>query len=201
MRLTVQESYELLRRHGVYAREICDKCGVVLCAFRFTRKDESGVWCSRECRGDAERRVTRKGGRPRKYATKDARRSVELLQSAERQRKFRGRVQRNGKLPRTTPETKDLQVQKAPLSTIPLAPLFPAQETSDRENGGARVSVMPTEAKSGTPRSAGIQPEVQSWIDNVIVPILVREYLASEKNRSTSSPVSGADKSKGPELF
>jgi hypothetical protein len=54
--LTIQQAYELLARHGVYAREICDKCGVVLGAVRFTRKDDSGVWCSRECRGGADAR-------------------------------------------------------------------------------------------------------------------------------------------------
>jgi hypothetical protein len=31
---------------------------------------------------------------------------------------------------------------------------------------------------------ARINPEVKSWIDNVIVPTLVREYLASEQKRS-----------------
>jgi hypothetical protein len=54
MLLTVQQGYELLAKHGVYAREICDKCGAVLGAVRFTRKDESGVWCSRECRDGAQ---------------------------------------------------------------------------------------------------------------------------------------------------
>jgi len=29
-----------------------------------------------------------------------------------------------------------------------------------------------------------VLPEVKSWIDNVIVPTLVREYLASEQKRS-----------------
>jgi hypothetical protein len=38
---------------------------------------------------------------------------------------------------------------------------------------------MPTQTKLGAPRSAGINPEVKSWIDNVIVPVLVKEYLAS----------------------
>jgi hypothetical protein len=50
MLLTVQQAHELLAKHGVFAREICDKCGAVLGAVRFTRRDEVGVWCSRECR-------------------------------------------------------------------------------------------------------------------------------------------------------
>ena len=54
MLLTVQQGYELLAKHGVFAREICDKCGIVLDAVRFTRKDEPGVWCSRECRDGAD---------------------------------------------------------------------------------------------------------------------------------------------------
>jgi hypothetical protein len=54
MHLTHAQSYALLEKHGVYAREICDKCGAVLGAVRFTRKEESGVWCSRECRDGCE---------------------------------------------------------------------------------------------------------------------------------------------------
>jgi hypothetical protein len=42
---------------------------------------------------------------------------------------------------------------------------------------------MPTQAKPGTPRSAEINSEVKSWIDNVIVPVLVKEYLDSEEKR------------------
>jgi hypothetical protein len=37
------------------------------------------------------------------------------------------------------------------------------------------------------PRPAGINPAVKGWIDNVIVPTLVREYLASEPERSESA--------------
>jgi hypothetical protein len=50
VRLTVQQGYALLAKHGVYAREICEKCGAVLGAVRFTKKGESREWCSRECR-------------------------------------------------------------------------------------------------------------------------------------------------------
>jgi len=32
-----------------------------------------------------------------------------------------------------------------------------------------------------------VNPKVKSWIDNVIVPTLVREYLASEKKAGESS--------------
>lgn len=32
-----------------------------------------------------------------------------------------------------------------------------------------------------------INPEVKSWIDNVIVPTLVREYLASKRSRGDES--------------
>jgi hypothetical protein len=46
---------------------------------------------------------------------------------------------------------------------------------------------MATQAKLGAPRAAAINPEVKSWIDNVIVPTLVREYLASERERSEAS--------------
>ena len=54
MLLTVQQAYELLAKHGAFAREICDKCGVVLGAVRFTRRGDACAWCSRECRDGAE---------------------------------------------------------------------------------------------------------------------------------------------------
>ena len=50
MLLTIQKSYELLAKYGCFAREICDTCGIVLGAVRFTRKGEAGDWCSRQCR-------------------------------------------------------------------------------------------------------------------------------------------------------
>ena len=135
MLLAIQKSYELLAKYGFFAREICDKCGIVLGAVRFTRRDESGVWCSRECRGDGDRRTIRKGGRPRKYKTENDRRQAERLQNAERQKAFRVRVQRNGKLSRRFAETKDLQAQKTHLSHYPLSRLLPAPETVFRGGG------------------------------------------------------------------
>ena len=54
MLLTSRHGYDLLAKHGVYAHEICDKCGTVLGAVRFTRRDDAGVWCSRNCRDEAD---------------------------------------------------------------------------------------------------------------------------------------------------
>ncbi len=58
MLLTIQKSYELLANYGCFAREICDKCGIVLGAVRFTRYGESEVYCSRECRGGERKNAT-----------------------------------------------------------------------------------------------------------------------------------------------
>ncbi len=69
MLLTIQKSYELLAKYQFFAREICDTCGIVLGAVRFTRHNESEVYCSRECRGDAHRSATLRRGRPRKHKT------------------------------------------------------------------------------------------------------------------------------------
>jgi hypothetical protein len=148
MLLTLQHSCELLAKHGIFAREICDKCGLVLGAVRFTRRGELGAWCSRECRGDQGERVVRKGGRPRKYRTEAARLSAEKSQNAERQKSFRGRVQRNGKPPRSLPETKDLQGQKSPLSHYPLTRCLAARKTALSENGGV-MDVRPGEREIG----------------------------------------------------
>ena len=73
MRLTEQQSRALLAKHGMYVTEACDTCGKILGPVRFTRKDQPGEWCSRECRDGIEAaehydatRNYRKGGRPRK---------------------------------------------------------------------------------------------------------------------------------------
>ena len=59
MLLTVQQSYELLAKHGVFVCEICDRCGRALGHVRFTRKDDAEAWCSRACRGDIRSRKER----------------------------------------------------------------------------------------------------------------------------------------------
>jgi hypothetical protein len=83
MRLSIQESRALLERHGCYITAICDKCGRGLGAAIFTRRGESGVWCSPDCRGDADRKVIRKGGRPRKYSTREECRAAKTRQQRD----------------------------------------------------------------------------------------------------------------------
>jgi len=56
MLLTVMQSYELLAKYGCYVTEACDKCGQILGPVRYTRKNETGAWCSRQCRDGAEAR-------------------------------------------------------------------------------------------------------------------------------------------------
>jgi hypothetical protein len=54
MKLSAEQQAEIRERYGVCVNEACDKCGQVLGWVRFTFKDESGEWCSRECRDGAE---------------------------------------------------------------------------------------------------------------------------------------------------
>jgi len=54
MKLTAQQGYVLLDSHGSYIGEICDRCGKGIEPVRSTRKDDRGVWCSRECRDGKE---------------------------------------------------------------------------------------------------------------------------------------------------
>lgn len=110
----------LLEERGIYTAEVCDGCGQLLGSVRYTRLGEPGVWCSRECRGDADRPVLRKGGRPAKYRTEAARINAEKAQNIERQRAFRLRVQRNGKPPDKGFVSVQLQEQKPALSHTPL---------------------------------------------------------------------------------
>jgi hypothetical protein len=113
MLLAIQKSYELLAKYGFFAREICDKCGIVLGAVRFTRYGESEVYCSRECRGDANRSAILRPGRPRKYKTHSERRAAKTRQ----QDVYRSRPNVE-KTVRIQSETKNLQTQKVPLSYL-----------------------------------------------------------------------------------
>src|ERR1700687_241366 len=97
MRISLTATYDLLARRGVFAREACDRCGTVLGAVRYTRRGELGVWCSKDCRGDVERPVIHRGGRPRKFKT-----------SADRQRVYRASLGVT-KPPCRLEETKGLQ--------------------------------------------------------------------------------------------
>jgi hypothetical protein len=123
MKLTAQQAYALLEKHGCYITEICDACGKGIGAVRFTRRGESEVWCSQECRGDGERRTIRKGGRPQKYENGEERRTAKTQQ----QRDYRSRPGVEKTVCIQT-ETKDLQAQKSPLSTTPLTAPILAQE-------------------------------------------------------------------------
>jgi len=83
MLLTIQQGYELLANYGCFAREICDKCGIVLGAIRFTRRGQPVTYCSRECRGDGEWHAIRKGGRPIKYESEEQRRIAKTRQQRD----------------------------------------------------------------------------------------------------------------------
>jgi len=124
MQLTVVQSYALLEKHDCFVREACDSCGRVLDPVRFTQKDESGVWCSRECRGDDKRQVIRRTGRPRKYENGDERR----LAKTRQQRTYRSRPGVEKTLCIQS-ETKDLEAQKSPLSQYPLTRHVSARKT------------------------------------------------------------------------
>jgi hypothetical protein len=88
MRLTTEQSYAALERFGCYVTEACDKCGKLLGPVRYTRRGEEGVWCSGECRGDAERSV-RRGLVQRKHATLEERLAGRRARAAARQERFR----------------------------------------------------------------------------------------------------------------
>lgn len=123
MKLSEEQSRELLAKHDVYVTEACDKCGKLLGHARFTLKDQPGEWCSRECRDGhavAVQLLDRKGGRPRKYRTDRERRTAKRQQdtTAQRARRERLNVRRN------PPVTDSLHVSTEPENqplAIPIA--------------------------------------------------------------------------------
>jgi hypothetical protein len=70
MRLSSAQQQALRDKHGICVNEVCDKCSRPLGHIRYTRKDQAGEWCSRECRDGAEAaaryRATRKLTKARK---------------------------------------------------------------------------------------------------------------------------------------
>ena len=57
MRLTEAQSRELLREHGAYVTEACDRCGAVLGPIQWTILGEPGAWCSQKCREGVDHRL------------------------------------------------------------------------------------------------------------------------------------------------
>lgn len=121
MKLTTAQSYALLEKHGSYITEICDACGKGIGPARYTRRGDSWVWCSKECR-DGQREATLKPGRPRKYKNGDERRAAKTRQ--QRNYRLRPGVEKTVCI---QSETKDLRAQKVPLSHTPLTALFKSQ--------------------------------------------------------------------------
>ncbi|HWY54258.1 MAG TPA: hypothetical protein VNZ03_07330 [Terriglobales bacterium] len=54
MRLTTEQQDEIKTTHDVCVNEACESCRKPLDYLRYTRKDEPGEWCSRECRDGVE---------------------------------------------------------------------------------------------------------------------------------------------------
>ena len=83
MRIQFDEKERLRGEHGICATAACDACGGILGAVRYTRRGESGEWCSETCRDGevtSSERQRRRAGRPRKH-----------LDSAAKQRAYRVR--------------------------------------------------------------------------------------------------------------
>jgi hypothetical protein len=52
----------------------------------------------------------------------------------------------------------------------------------------ARITAIRIEQPSAGAEGDGISPALQSWLRNVIVPALVREYLAERKKINIATP-------------
>lgn len=58
VKLTESRSREVFESTGNYVKEACDQCSQLLGCVRWTRRGESGKWCSEECRdGAADQRA------------------------------------------------------------------------------------------------------------------------------------------------
>jgi len=100
MRLTAGRSYALLESHNCFASEACDKCGQILGPICYTRRGDSGVWCSRGCRDGAEERAPRTCKHCRAKLPEGKRQGTAFCDDACRKAAARSR---NGELSRTKP--------------------------------------------------------------------------------------------------
>jgi hypothetical protein len=50
MHVTETQTRALLLTRQIYVTQACDHCGQILDHIRYTRRNESGEWCSRACR-------------------------------------------------------------------------------------------------------------------------------------------------------
>ena len=131
----VQQSNEVLARQGCFVKECCDQCSQLLGPVRFTRRADTGVWCSRECRGDGDRRMIRKGGRPISSKERAPDAKPDDGKTHRGRKPFGLKVQRNGKPSRRLTEIKDLQAQKTQALTLSHYPIFSGRKTGFPEGG------------------------------------------------------------------
>jgi hypothetical protein len=91
MKLTARQAYELLEKHGSYITEICNRCGKGIGPVRFTRKDDPGIWCSRECRDGKEARQPATCRHCRAVLPKAKRRGAAFCDDACKQAAYRSK--------------------------------------------------------------------------------------------------------------
>ena len=158
MLLAIQECYELFAEYGFFAREICDKCGIVLGAVRFTRRNESQVYCSRECRGDAHRSSTHRQGRPRKYKTGRERRAAKTRQ----QQIYRSHPNVE-KTVRIQSETKNLQTQKSASLVLGYTWTWRTPQFEPASVNGARVKTRVAHSSARGYCFDGANRVIEQW--------------------------------------
>jgi hypothetical protein len=54
MRLNLVQQAKVREQYGICVNEACNSCGKVLAEIRYTRRGESGEWCSEICRDGAK---------------------------------------------------------------------------------------------------------------------------------------------------
>lgn len=97
MKLTREQSQKLLHERGIWITNACDKCGQLLGAVRWTRKDEDGEWCSAECRDGVKAKtkapvaVALEVVRPKRIGARSAGRPKKHTNNAEKCRSYRER--------------------------------------------------------------------------------------------------------------
>jgi hypothetical protein len=139
MKLTREQSQKLLQERGIWVTNACDRCGQLLGAVRWTRRGETGEWCSAECRDGARAKpkasaaVSTEAVRLKRIGARPAGRPKKHASNAEKCRAYRERLQ-SVRVTRNTPlqviEISELPDAKNRSHVVPPYPAVEALKTA-----------------------------------------------------------------------
>jgi len=155
MRLTTEQSYALLEKRGCYASQACDKCGQILGPVRFARRNDSGAWCSRDCRDGAAAHAPGTCKTCKAQLPEGKRRGAMYCDDACKQAAYRSKA--------------DARLSETPKLSVTKASIYAAFSSRNSAVRGARLSSVGSCAQDDCicrrKRMSGRKPKTESRAD------------------------------------